>query len=70
MALTLFSTPDNEVYKNRFLEDWGNLTSLRKPVIAAVSGYAVRHLCFAHSLSAPFADNRAAHSSVAAASSP
>ena len=33
---------DNEVYQNRFLEDWGQLTTLRKPIIAAVSGYAVR----------------------------
>lgn len=33
---------DSEVYKKRFLENWGDMTSLKKPVIAAVSGYAVR----------------------------
>ena len=46
------TSPDNDVYKNKFLEDWGNLSSLRKPIIAAVSGYAVRlppHPCaYAH----------------------
>jgi hypothetical protein len=31
-----------EVYKTRFLENWSTLTNLRKPIIAAVSGYAVR----------------------------
>lgn len=30
-----------EVYKNRFLEDWAEMTRIRKPIIAAVSGYAV-----------------------------
>jgi len=30
-----------EVYKNRFLEEFSHLARLRKPVIAAVSGYAV-----------------------------
>jgi hypothetical protein len=35
-------SPDPEVYKSRFLEDWSTLTTLRKPIIAAVSGYAVR----------------------------
>ena len=34
-----------DAYKNRFLENWGTLTSLRKPIIAAVSGYAVRFYC-------------------------
>lgn len=31
-----------DAYKNRFLEDWANMTKIRKPIIAAVSGYAVR----------------------------
>lgn len=30
-----------DVYKNRFLENWTNISRLRKPLIAAVSGYAV-----------------------------
>jgi len=34
-----------EVYQGRFLEDWGKLTSLRKPIIAAVSGYALGGGC-------------------------
>ena len=32
----------SEVYKSKFLENWADLTKLRKPVIAAVSGFAVR----------------------------
>lgn len=32
---------DSDVFKNRFLEDWGTIGKLRKPIIAAVSGYAV-----------------------------
>jgi hypothetical protein len=31
-----------DVYKNKFLESWGAISKLRKPVIAAVSGFAVR----------------------------
>jgi enoyl-CoA hydratase len=34
-----------DVYKNRFLEDWAKITRLRKPVIAAVSGYALGGGC-------------------------
>jgi len=30
-----------EVYKKRFLEEFSHLARLRKPIIAAVSGYAV-----------------------------
>jgi len=29
------------VYRGRFLEDWAAITQCRKPIIAAVSGYAV-----------------------------
>ncbi len=32
---------DADVYKNNFLESWQDLTKIRKPIIAAVSGYAV-----------------------------
>ncbi|GJE98714.1 enoyl-CoA hydratase [Phanerochaete sordida] len=35
----------NEVYQNRFLEDWGKLTSVRKPIIAAVNGFALGGGC-------------------------
>ncbi|KAG6861671.1 hypothetical protein C0995_013240 [Termitomyces sp. Mi166 len=31
-----------DAYKNRFLENWAEMTRIRKPIIAAVSGYAVR----------------------------
>lgn len=31
----------SDVYKNKFLEDWAAMTKIRKPIIAAVSGYAV-----------------------------
>lgn len=34
----------SDVYKNKFLENWTAITNLRKPIIAAVSGYAVRSL--------------------------
>jgi len=32
---------DSDVYKNKFLENWTLMSTIRKPVIAAVSGYAV-----------------------------
>ncbi len=32
----------SDVYKNNFLENWSVMSKLRKPVIAAVSGFAVR----------------------------
>jgi hypothetical protein len=35
-----------EVYSDQFLADWQDITSIRKPIIAAVSGYAVRPLPF------------------------
>ncbi|TFK74526.1 ClpP/crotonase [Pluteus cervinus] len=35
----------SDVYKNRFLEDWANLSKIRKPVIAAVSGFALGGGC-------------------------
>ena len=31
-----------EVYTNQFLASWQDIASIRKPIIAAVSGYAVR----------------------------
>jgi len=34
-----------DVYKNRFLEDWADMTKIRKPIIAAVSGYALGGGC-------------------------
>jgi len=34
-----------DVYKNKFLESWGNMTKMRKPIIAAVSGYALGGGC-------------------------
>ncbi|TFK54295.1 ClpP/crotonase [Heliocybe sulcata] len=35
----------SDVFKNRFLENWTTMTKLRKPVIAAVSGYALGGGC-------------------------
>ena len=32
---------DSDVYKNKFLENWTLMSTVRKPIIAAVSGYAV-----------------------------
>ncbi|KAF8637947.1 hypothetical protein AX16_010580 [Volvariella volvacea WC 439] len=34
-----------DVYKNKFLEDWANMTKIRKPIIAAVSGFALGGGC-------------------------
>jgi len=34
-----------DVYRNRFLEDWADMTHVRKPIIAAVSGYALGGGC-------------------------
>jgi hypothetical protein len=31
-----------DVYQNRFLENWQEITTIRKPIIAAVSGFAVK----------------------------
>ncbi|KAI0364390.1 enoyl-CoA hydratase [Pilatotrama ljubarskyi] len=35
----------SDVFKNKFLESWGLLTTIRKPIIAAVSGYALGGGC-------------------------
>ncbi|KAI8972392.1 enoyl-CoA hydratase [Trametes punicea] len=35
----------SDVFKDKFLESWGLLTTLRKPIIAAVSGYALGGGC-------------------------
>lgn len=35
----------SDVYGNRFLENWGEIARLRKPIIAAVSGYALGGGC-------------------------
>jgi enoyl-CoA hydratase len=31
----------DEVFRERFIESWQNLTKIQKPIIAAVNGYAV-----------------------------
>ncbi|KAH9911585.1 ClpP/crotonase-like domain-containing protein [Fomitopsis serialis] len=36
---------DSDVFKNKFLESWSLLTQIRKPIIAAVSGYALGGGC-------------------------
>ncbi|KAI0319595.1 enoyl-CoA hydratase [Amylostereum chailletii] len=35
----------SDVYRNRFLENWSTLSQMRKPIIAAVSGYALGGGC-------------------------
>ncbi|KAL0956196.1 hypothetical protein HGRIS_002353 [Hohenbuehelia grisea] len=35
----------SDVYKNNFLENWATMTTIRKPIIAAVSGYALGGGC-------------------------
>jgi hypothetical protein len=35
------SYADTDVYRNQFLASWETVTKCRKPIIAAVSGYAV-----------------------------
>ena len=35
---------DQDVYRNQFIANWGDVSKIRKPIIAAVSGYAVRVL--------------------------
>ena len=43
-----------EVFKGKFLESWGLLSTIRKPIIAAVSGYAVSPDPFSLSYLVPF----------------
>lgn len=43
--LKVYTFLDEEVYGNKFLESWTSITQLRKPIIAAVSGYAVSAQC-------------------------
>jgi enoyl-CoA hydratase len=40
-ALTTERDSVSDVYQNKFLEGWQEITTIRKPIIAAVSGYAV-----------------------------
>ncbi|KAL4267028.1 enoyl-CoA hydratase/isomerase family protein [Pleurotus pulmonarius] len=35
----------SDVYKNNFLENWATMTKIRKPIIAAVSGFALGGGC-------------------------
>ncbi|KAH9981115.1 ClpP/crotonase-like domain-containing protein [Lactifluus volemus] len=35
----------SDVYQNKFLESWQDITKIRKPIIAAVSGYALGGGC-------------------------
>lgn len=42
ISLRSHPAPDVDVYRNQFLRDWGKIQTLSKPIIAAVSGYAVR----------------------------
>jgi len=61
-----------DVYQNRFLENWQEITTIRKPIIAAVSGYAVK-ITFPFSPSSALTRKRfppARASSAEAASSP
>lgn len=39
-------SPVAETYKNNFLGTWTKLGAIRKPIIGAVSGYAVSLLCW------------------------
>ena len=36
-----------QVYKTRFLGHWGKINDIKKPIIAAVNGFAVC-VCFFH----------------------
>jgi hypothetical protein len=40
-ARFIYVHPVADVYQNRFLENWQEITTIRKPIIAAVSGFAV-----------------------------
>lgn len=51
---------DADVYKNNFLENWADIPKTRKPIIAAVSGYAVRlnYICLSLQLISVLARRR------------
>ena len=38
----------SDAYRNDFLANWSRITQIRKPIIAAVSGYAVRTVFLSH----------------------
>jgi hypothetical protein len=43
-CLPVWGSQVADVYQNRFLEDWQEILRIHKPIIAAVSGYAVSNL--------------------------
>jgi hypothetical protein len=45
--------PVADAYQNRFLENWQEIATIRKPIIAAVSGFAVTTI-YPFSPSPPF----------------
>ena len=49
----------SDAFKGKFLESWSLLSTIRKPIIAAVSGYAVRPTLFLHT-HPPFPQHRRA----------
>ena len=42
LLLSAFNILVAEVYTDQFIASWQDITNIRKPIIAAVSGYAVR----------------------------
>ena len=43
LCVCLWSSTVSDAFKGKFLESWSLLSTIRKPIIAAVSGYAVSH---------------------------